>query len=446
MTSLSVLLLAVCPATRANTIADHVESFRRHSRHRIVVAQNYRALVGPALGFGQAIGKHWPLNDFDAVVVHYSNYLAHPASFDDASKERLAAYRGLKVLFIQDEYRTVDATVEIMARIGFDVVFTCVPEEEVDKVYPDSRLPGLRRVSNLTGFVPESLLDYPAPPVASRPIDVGYRARQLPLWMGELAAEKWQIVPGFLQATRGAGLRCDVSSREEDRLYGDAWTKFIASCRTVLGVESGASVFDFSGSIQRDVDEYVATHPDATFADVQGRFLLPHEHKVRLNQISPRCFEAAALRTPMVLFEGNYSGILQPSRHYIALRKDFSNIGEVIAAIKDVEFLQQMADRTYREIARNDAYSYASFVHRFDDVIATEWKTRIGAKGIGAKPPMARLPTWRLFLLACSEPARLVYFAVHRVLAPFAPLIKRLPDPTRNRLRGLRRWIFGDLG
>jgi hypothetical protein len=148
----------------------------------------------------------------------------------------------------------------------------------------------------------------------------------------------------------------------------------------------------------------------------------------------------------MVLFEGRYSGILQSGRHYVELRKDFSNIDEVLAAIRDAKFLQQLADRTYSEIARNEEYSYGNFVRRFDDVVATEWKARIKARGIHATPFKVHLPTWRLFLLACSEPARLAYFAVHRMLAPFTPLIKRLPAPTRDRLRGLRRWIFGDLG
>lgn len=446
MTSLNVLLLAVCPATRANTIADHVEAFSRHSRHRILVAQNYRALIGPVFGFGNAIGKRWPLDDFDAIVVHYSNYLVHPTSFDEESKERLAAFRGLKVLFIQDEYRTVDATVDAIARIGFHVMFTCVPEEEVDRVYPSTRLPELRRVGTLTGYVPERLLDRRVPAVAARPIDVGYRARRLPFWLGSLAAEKWQIVPGFLNAVHGAGLRCDISYREEDRLYGEAWIRFITSCKAMLGVESGASVFDFKGTVQRDVDAYVMAHPEASFEEIRSRFLLPHEHRVRLNQISPRCFEAAALRTPMVLFEGQYSGILQPGRHYVALRKDYSNIDEVVAAIKDAALLQEMADRTYQEIARNEAYSYAGFVRRFDDVVSEEWKSRTGTAGVAVSSRKASLPKWRLFLLACSAPARLLYYAIYRALAPLVPLIERLPAPTQTRLRDLRHWIFRDAG
>jgi hypothetical protein len=137
----------------------------------------------------------------------------------------------------------------------------------------------------------------------------------------------------------------------------------------MLGVESGASVFDFTGQIQARVEKYLAIHPDADFEEIQGRFFRAEEGKIRLNQISPRCFEAAALRTAMVLYEGEYSGILKPWRHYIPLKKDFSNFGEVLDAIRDVDRLQALASRTYDEIACNAQYSYATLAAQTDDVI-----------------------------------------------------------------------------
>ena len=53
-----------------------------------------------------------------------------------------------------------------------------------------------------------------------------------------------------------------------------------------------------------------------------------------MNVISPRCFEAAALRTLMVMYEGEYAGILEAGRHYVELKRDHSNIDEVVSAIR----------------------------------------------------------------------------------------------------------------
>jgi hypothetical protein len=282
----------------------------------------------------------------------------------------------LKVAFIQDEYRTVDATVERLGEMKFDVLFTCVPETEIEKVYPSEKLPALRKISTLTGFVPAELAKRKVPPVALRETDIGYRARVVPFWLGKLGAEKWQIAPRFEQHCAGSGLKLDVKYREEERLYGEKWIEFLLRCKALLGVESGASVFDFTGLIQRQVDEHIFSHPDATFEEVHQRFLARHEGKIHLNQISPRAFEAAALRTAMVLYEGEYSGVLKADLHYIPLKKDFSNVREVVRRLKDVSSLEQMVERTYREIALNPLYSYERFVQEVDEVLEEEVTAR----------------------------------------------------------------------
>ena len=266
-----------------------------------------------------------------------------------------------------------------------------------------SALPGLTKVSNLTGYVPERLLRCRWRAIADRPIDVGYRSRKPPYWLGGLGHEKWQIAERFAEGAAGSGLRLDISYRESDRLYGGAWLRFVGRCKAMLGVESGSSVFDFDGNLQRDVDAYVAARPDASFEEVHAKFLAAHEGGIRQNQISPRCFEAAALRTAMVLFEGEYSGVLQPGRHYISLRKDFGNLEEVLAALRDATGLQRIVDCAYEEVARSDAWSYRS-VHRAVRRFGRPTNSRIGASGAQRLPISrgkylwqlaAAPPTWR---------------------------------------------------
>lgn len=58
------------------------------------------------------------------------------------------------------------------------------------------------------------------------------------------------------------------------------------------------------------------------------------------------------------------------------LKKDFSNIHSVLSLIKDNEFLQNMAEVTYNEIALNPKYSYKTFINKVDEVILSEFKRR----------------------------------------------------------------------
>lgn len=377
MRPLAVLLLCNRPVPNADaaTVIDHIDAFVRHSRHRVAVL----SLLGK-------LPARLDLDRFDVLVIHYSLALGYLGDhyLGPRAKERLAAFRGLKMVFIQDEYRAVNHVHQTLRMIGADVLYTCVPAGEIAKVYPPGELPGVRAINTLTGFVAPPLLEKRVPAIAQRAIDVGYRTRKPPFWLGELGFEKWDIVERVRPAAEAAGLRLDLSFREEDRLYGPAWIDFVCACRTMLGVESGASTFDFTGELQQEVDRYMAAHPQVQFREVQQRFLRPYEGRIRLNQISPRHFEAAALRTAMVLYEGEYSGILQPWRHFIPLRKDLANIGEVIAAIRDTVGLQAMVDRAYAEVACNPAYSYQQFVAGFDEVVSEEMARR--AKPLAAHP------------------------------------------------------------
>ena len=102
----------------------------------------------------------------------------------------------------------------------------------------------------------------------------------------------------------------------------------MANCRCVLGVESGrVRVRPRGRGARRVLAALVATAAESAVDDLTT---LPRwEDVVYYRTISPRHFEAAALRVCQVLFEGRYSGVMEPMRHYIPLRKDFSNFDEV---------------------------------------------------------------------------------------------------------------------
>lgn len=362
---MEILFLSNRPTagTQAATVTEYLDSLHLYSHHQV-----------HEISMLHFFPEKIDLDRFDVVITHYSlslgPLLEHYLGRDLVA--RLKRFRGLKAAFLQDEYREIKTYWRNLNELGIDVLFSCVPEHEIQKVYPVTEVPRLKVVNVLTGYVSEALCKRDVKPVKDRPIDVGYRTRRMPFWLGKLGYEKWFIAEEFERRARSSGLRLDLSTREGERLYGDAWTEFVASCKCVLGVESGASIIDFDGKLERRVNDYVAQNPTATFKEVSDLFLEPFEGSLELHQISPRCFEAAALRTPMVLFEGRYSGILKPNRHFIPLKKDFSNFSEVIEKLRDDVALQEMADRTFEDIACDPRLTYRDFISRIDQVLEAE--------------------------------------------------------------------------
>jgi glycosyltransferase involved in cell wall biosynthesis len=352
---LNLLMLYDDHSTYVRTIFEHLEAFQKYSRHHIVL------MVGAA---GSAKKPLIPdFSAFDAVLIHYSIRVSVPQHLSPAIADAVTAYGGPKILFAQDEYENTETTRRWIERLGIDTLFTSVPLGEVEKVYSRKRFPRLTFVPTLTGYVPEvATLDQFALPLSERRILIGYRGRRLPHHYGALGHEKWLIGVEMKRIAEQRSLPVDIEVDDSRRIYGDDWYRFLGSCRATLGTESGANVFDDDGSLKR----LAAAKSETPFESFAAEHLAGREGAVRMNQVSPKIFEAIRLRTALVLFEGDYSGAIQRDRHYIPLARDFSNVEDVFAKLNDSQYLSTLTERAYAEVIGSGRYSYRTFVERVD--------------------------------------------------------------------------------
>ena len=227
-------------------------------------------------------------------------------------------------------------------------------------------------VQTLTGYVGQDLMASArtmARPDAARTIDIGYRGRRLPFYMGRGAQEKATIADEFVRRSRGSGLAVDVSADESSRIYGDAWWQFVANCRGMLGVEAGTSIFDIDDRARIECTRLLRSNPSMTFEEANDRLLFRWEGKIPYRTISPRLFEAAAMRVCQILFEGDYQGVLRPFEHYIPLKKDFSNLEQALGTFRDPDARLRIAESAHQHLIASGAWSYEQFVREFDEAL-----------------------------------------------------------------------------
>jgi glycosyltransferase involved in cell wall biosynthesis len=360
--ALNVLMLYDDNSTHVSTIAEHLEGFRKHSRHRFFFLP-----ATEFVGLADAPGAELDLSSYDALAIHYSVRVSVPAHLSAGVAAAVSAYRGPKLLFVQDEYDNVETARRWMERLGIDALFTNVPQESLDFVYPRDRFAKVDFIPTLTGYIPEDpSIDAFAMPMAERTLRIAYRGRSLPHQYGALGREKYTIGLDMRRLALARGLAADIEVAEEKRIYGADWYRFIGSARATLGTESGCNVFDFDGELRKLARE----HEDMPFEVFAERYLKEHEGLVRMNQISPKIFEAIRLRTALVLFEGEYSGVVRAGEHYIPLKKDYSNVDDVFAQLEDVPSLEAMTERAYRDVVATGQYSLRRFVEGVDDYLS----------------------------------------------------------------------------
>ena len=359
----------------AETVLDHATAFERYSRFHVWS-------INTAERFPTALGRF----RFRAIVLHYSLFGSADYRLDEAFLAYLAAHTAdVRIAFFQDEHQHTAKRFRFIDEFAVDWVYTLLQTADAEAIY-GQRTHGPRVFSTIPGFVGENLLDQArrhARPERERPIDVGYRARTLPLAGGRGAREKSEIGREFAARAVGTGLTVDIAVDETDRLYGDNWYRFLGSCRAVLGVEAGVSIFDLDDKVGPTTESYLGEHPGASFEEVWQAVLRPWENNVPYRTVSPRHLEAAAFETCQILFEGMYSGLLEAGTHYIPLRKDFTNFDEVIATFRDLDHRSQVIASAHRDLIASGRHTYRAFVAGFDEELAR-------ADILGAPGPRAR--------------------------------------------------------
>jgi hypothetical protein len=290
----------------------------------------------------------------DLCVLH-TTFLSARWNYDFEEYRRrfrwVSKLRCPKIALPQDEYDHAAVLDEWLLELGATSVYSNFGPDHRPILYP--RLEGhIEFHETLTGFIDEDAAAELAGrivPHSQRRCDIVYRARNLPYWFGSHGQMKHRIAEVVRDHARRHGLKTDISTRAEDTIYGSGWLDFLMSGRAVIGSETGSSVLDARGETQRRISRLLAEQPDLTFEEVDAQMPSGWD-SYAFFAIGPRHLEAVVTKTAQVLVEGRYGGILEPERHYIPLRRDFANLDEALGRLHDVDAVEAMTERAYRDV------------------------------------------------------------------------------------------------
>ena len=173
-------------------------------------------------------------------------------------------------------------------------------------------------------------------------------------------------------------------------------------------------MLDRDGSVRRCVERTSRADAGRRFEELEAACFPGRDGELSLFALSPRHLEACATRTAQILVEGEYSGVLRPGEHYLELRRDLSNLDDVLDLVAD--------GRSARTRSRPRARG-----HRRVRPL------HLPAAGRGRR---ARAPGRRA--AAGRRSAALSSHAVDTASRPLIPLATRVVMPARRRVLGAR--------
>lgn len=375
-----------------STVSDHLYSFRRYSKASCFYV-NAMLRDTPA----------WMLGVEPDAVIFHTSLLSALRWGDEATTQLLferalrAAHSGrVRVALPQDEFLKSDLLCRFIRDCEVDIVCSVAPPSEWPKIYAhvDSKKVHFERV--LTGYLDDATVRRITTIVERSPgrsIDVGYRAGAERAYLGRHGLLKTSIARAGQSAARASGLTADISLRPDGVLVGDDWFRALATWRWTLGVEGGASILDRDGSLRARTERYVAEHPAAEFEEIEAACFPNRDGELSLFALSPRHLEACATKTGQILVEGHYDGVLKPGRHYLALRRDLSNLEEVLNLAVDEQQRNDVVEQAYQDVVCSGLYTYRRFVEHViglmdDDTGAVAGS---GSRGLRLRDAAARM-------------------------------------------------------
>jgi hypothetical protein len=268
-----------------------------------------------------------------------------------------------KAFFIGNEFKLMPEKMRFCEDLRVSLLISQSSSPEVHRLYRE-------RLGCAVVGIPHTGLDATVfratTDPAARSIDLGYRAYPGPEYLGH--QERTAIAEYFVDHADRLGLRVDISVNPDDRFDEPAWAAFLNRCKGQVGTEAGGDYFELNDRARLLANDYMAAHPGATFEELDGVISRECADAVPLRIISGRNVEAAGTRSIQILFDGRYDGYFEPDLHYIPLRKDFSNIDDVMRKFRDDAYCRTLVDNAYR--VATEQLLYERLIDRFAAALA----------------------------------------------------------------------------
>jgi len=321
-------------------IADWRSAFRDDPRLNVTVC-NICNLV-------EFYGTLREIREYDLIII------LHSATGDSIDILNFAAHalrrrRAPIMLFLGNEYSLLQEKVHFIQEASVDFICSQLPHAAAAWLYTHctaARILLAPHALNSAVYTPQF--------AARRSVDIGFRGALYHNIIGDM--ERTLLID-YVRQGRGYAARFsrDIGT---DTMPQDGWLYFLRSCKGIVGAESGSYYLQRTGSAVECARKLLQGTPSASFDHVYQTCFACARDFVNGKAVSSRHFEPIGTQTCQVLIEGFYNGILHANEHYIAVKRDLSNVDEALQAFDDVGHRQRIAVNAFDHVMSAHTYRH----------------------------------------------------------------------------------------
>lgn len=285
------------------------------------------------------------IKEFDLIILMHSvlgDNVEIIIPFEQVLKERT----GKLLSFVGNEYDLMLKKKAFLQNVDADYIASQLPHEAHTFVY--------KELSAQLIDAPHALNENIYRPSKSNKVyDIAFSGAKYGIFIGD--QERNNLIKTMTNST--PQLKNKINIGRNTNLPRNLWVELLQSAKATVGAEAGTYYLDRNGSLLEQSKEYVQQNPDANLDDLLEKiFDNTSIEYVSGKAISSRHFEPVGTKTCQILLEGNFNGILKEGEHYISVKKNFSNLKDVIDVYSDHDLRNQIVERAYAYISENHTY------------------------------------------------------------------------------------------
>ncbi len=347
------------------------------------------------------------IQTYDVIVLHHSmngdtlNYLK---PYVTALQNR----RGKLISFVGNEVNLptvkIADKINCLQQIEADFIATQLLEEAGQWLYKDckkSKVISVPHALNSKAFISQhNFID--------RKIDIGTRSARYGVYIGD--NDRNNIINYFHNKSSLFNLKVDLGlSSSQKRFNRQEWAYFLSSCKATLSTEAGSFYLEPDDKLIKTIHQYLksksskfvlpnetflrktyrATVPlflremiskalknkiiesdsvdqDVDFQEIYNKFFAnAQKAPVYTKAISSRHFDAIGTKTLHIMYPGRYNDILTPGEHYFELKRDHSNVEDLLALLSDAKKVNNVTEAAYNHVMHKHKHK-----HRLDKLLS----------------------------------------------------------------------------
>ena len=287
----------------------------------------------------------------DLVVLLHSADLSY-FTFKNILLKKILRFRSGKLIYFpRNEYKGFVAKRGFIKECYVDLVASPLTQKAAEYLYGDLT----QTISMPHALDPDFFAE--EIPFTKRKTMLGSRSNPYPKILLDDTRNNLHDFVEKLRASKNKW-KIDYKSGTGERFSRKKWAEFLNMTKFTIASEPGSIYVDKTDQIEKRINRLLGQQPDINTEDIKTLVKDDLRNLPSGKTVAARNLEAIGCGTCQILTEGEYCNVIEAGVHYIELKKDFSNMEEVVEKMENNKLVGKIISQAREHVINGHTHKH----------------------------------------------------------------------------------------